>query len=282
MSGYYFQNKKCLVTGAASGIGKDTAILLAEKGAQLFLTDVNEEALTQTVNEITSKGGKVLDYRKLDISDASAVQQWSEDIHSRHESVDIILNIAGISSWGAVDQMTYKEWNLLIDVNLKGPMHVLEHFSPQMIRQRSGHIVNVSSAAGLFGLPWHGAYSASKFGLRGLSEVLKYDLKRHNIHVHVVCPGAVDTGLVQTIKIIGTQISDKQMQQLKSLFQKHAVSPAQAAQAILKGIEDKDYLIFTSLDIKMAYWAKRSFPFLYDVAMQKINDYFQKQLTQKS
>lgn len=281
MSGTYFQNKKCLVTGAASGIGKSTATLLAIKGAHLFLTDINEDALKNTVDEIVHKGGKVSDYKAFNICDAETIKNWSEEIHSKYQTVDIILNIAGISSWGAIDKMTNKDWELLIDINLKGPMHILEHFTPAMIQNKKGHIVNVSSAAGLFGLPWHGAYSATKFGLRGLSEVLKYDLKRHGIHVHVVCPGAVDTGLVQTLKIVGTKISEKQMLQLKSMFQSHAVTPDQAANSILKGIENKDYLIFTSTDIRLAYWAKRSFPFLYDLAMQKMNDYFQYTLTQK-
>ena len=97
----------------------------------------------------------------------------------------------------------------MVDVNLIGPISVLECFVPPMIEAgRGGHVVNVSSAAGLFGLPWHAAYSASKFGLRGVSEVLRFDLRRHGIGVSLVCPGGVRTPLVGTVKIVGVDRDD--------------------------------------------------------------------------
>ena len=90
------------------------------------------------------------------------------------------MNIAGISTWGTIEQLEQQHWQRMIDVNLMGPISVLECFVPPMIEAgRGGHVVNVSSAAGLFGLPWHAAYSASKFGLRGVSEVLRFDLRPH-------------------------------------------------------------------------------------------------------
>jgi NADP-dependent 3-hydroxy acid dehydrogenase YdfG len=234
----YFSHKKCFVTGAASGIDKATAMLLAEKNTELFLTDINAEGLEKTVEEIRAKNGKVSEYLALNISDYEAVKAFAEKIQSQYGAMDIIMNIAGISIWGAVDKMKHEEWKSIIDVNLMGPIHVIETFVPEMMKQNSGHIVNVASAAGLFGLPWHAAYSASKYGLRGLSDVLRHDLKKHNIGVHLVCPGAVDTGLVQTIKISGLEISEEKLGRLKKYFQKHAVSPEQAAKAILKGIEN--------------------------------------------
>jgi len=281
MAASYFQNRKCLLTGAASGIGKATAVELAAKGAALFLTDINVKGLQQTVDFVKAQSGKVSAYKAFNVADFEQVKLFAEAIHAQHGAMDMVMNIAGISAWGAVDKMQHEEWNSIIDINLKGPIHIIETFVPEMMRQRKGHIVNVSSAAGLFGLPWHGAYSASKYGLRGLSDVLRHDLKRHNIRVHLVCPGAVDTGLVHTIKISGAEISDEKMQALKSRFQKHAVSPEQAAKKILKGIEKNDYLIFTSFDIRFGYWAQRKFTFLYEIVMQKMNDYFQKTLTGK-
>lgn len=276
-----FQDKQCLLTGAASGIGKATAIELAARGAELFLTDINAKGLQQTVDLIRSRNGKVGAYKAFSIVDFEQVQEFAAEIHARHAAVDMVMNIAGIAAWGAVDKMEHEDWSRIIDVNLKGPIHVIEAFVPNMMRQRTGHIVNVSSAAGLFGLPWHGAYSASKYGLRGLSDVLRHDLKRHNIRVHLVCPGAVDTGLVHTIKISGVEITEEELRRHKSRFQKHAVSPEQAAQSILKGIEKSNYLIFTSFDIRFAYWAQRKMTFLYEWVMQKINNYFQSTLTGK-
>ncbi len=118
----------------------------------------------------------------------------------------------------------------MIDVNLMGPIHVIETFLPPMVAaRRGGRLVNVSSAAGLVALPWHAAYSASKFGLRGLSEVLRFDLARHRIGVSVVVPGAVNTPLVQTVDIAGVDRDDPAVQRWVRRFSGHAVSPEKAA-----------------------------------------------------
>ncbi len=119
------------------------------------------------------------------------------------------MNIAGVSAWGTVEQLTHQHWKSMIDINLMGPIHVIESFLPPMVAAgRGGHLVNVSSAAGLVALPWHAAYSASKYGLRGLSEVLRFDLARHRIGVSVVVPGAVKTPLVQSVQIAGVDRED--------------------------------------------------------------------------
>jgi short-subunit dehydrogenase len=155
-----------------------------------------------------------------------------------------------------------------------GPIHVMENFIPPMIRAgRGGHLVNVSSAAGLFGLPWHAAYSASKFGLRGISEVLRFDLKQHGIHVSLVCPGGVDTGLVRTINVVGIDREHPDFKKLTQRFQKHAVTPEKAAQAILKGLRTKRYMVYTSFDIAFGHWWQRKFAWPYEIVMQIMNNY---------
>jgi len=144
---------------------------------------------------------------------------------------------------------------------------------PAMIEAgRGGHVVNVSSAAGLFGLPWHAAYSAAKFGLRGVSEVLRFDLRRHGIGVTLVCPGAVNTGLVETVQIVGVDRGSPPIQALTRNFRKRAVTPEQAAAAILAGVRDDRYLVFTSNDIRVLYWIQRLAGPLYELAMRRLND----------
>src|SRR5690606_25053593 len=105
----YFSHKKCFVTGAASGIGKATAMLLAEKNAELFLTDINDAGLEKTVEEIRSMNGKVSEYLALNISDYEVVKAFSGKIQSQYGAMDIVMNIAGISIWGAVDKMKHEE-----------------------------------------------------------------------------------------------------------------------------------------------------------------------------
>jgi NAD(P)-dependent dehydrogenase (short-subunit alcohol dehydrogenase family) len=205
------------------------------------------------------------------------VGSFASSVHEAHGSVDVVMNIAGISTWGTVETLQHDDWRRVIEVNLMGPIHVIECFVPAMIRAgKGGHLVNVSSAAGLFGLPWHAAYSASKFGLRGLSEVLRFDLQRHRIGVSLVCPGAVDTGLVKTLQVRGLDTTHPAVERMRQRFQKHAVKPEQAASAILRGIKRNQYLVFTSPDIMLGHWFQKRFEWPYTLVMRVMNDQFQR------
>ena len=267
------KNKKCLITGAASGIGRAVAIAVAREGGELFLTDINAAALEKVAAGIRIAGGKVVACKALDVSDYEAVRGFAREIHEKSGSLDILMNIAGIAVWGEVDHLEHRQWKKTIDINLMGPIHVMECFIPAMIKAgRGGHLVNVSSAAGLFGLPLHAPYSASKFGLRGVSEVLRFDLKRHGIGVSLVCPGGVDTGLVDTVEIQGIDKNDSEIIALKKHFQKRAVTPAKAAAAIIKGIKANRYMVFTSFDIRVGYWFQRKFAWPYEIVMRLLND----------
>ncbi len=267
------KDKKCFITGAASGIGRAVAEAAAAEGAELFLTDINAPQLGAVVSQIRRDGGKVSLFKALDIADYDSVRLLAREIHAAFGSMDVVMNIAGISVWGTVESLEHQHWKRCVDINLMGPIHVIECFIPEMIRaEKGGHLVNVSSAAGLFGLPWHAAYSASKFGLRGISEVLRFDLKRHGIGVSLVCPGGVNTGLVQTLDIPGINKDDPEVQALKRYFVKRAVSPAQAARAILKGVKARRYMVFTSPDIWLGYWSQRLFAPPYEFVMNKLND----------
>ena len=265
--------KKCLVTGAASGIGKATAELAAREGAELFLTDLNAPALDQTVAAIRAAGGRVTLAQALDVADFEAVRAFADAVHASHGSLDVVMNVAGISVWGAVENLEHRHWKRCVDVNLMGPIHVIECFVPPMIAAgRGGHLVNVSSAAGLFGLPWHAPYSASKFGLRGISEVLRFDLARHGIGVSLVCPGGVDTGLVDTVEIVGLSTSESSLARRRERFRKRAIPAEQAAAAIVQGIKRNRYLVFTSWDVRIGHWFQRKFALPYEFVMRKLND----------
>ncbi|MFM1727338.1 SDR family oxidoreductase [Prescottella soli] len=271
--------KKCLITGAASGIGRATAIAAAARGAHLFLTDVNEVGLAETTALVGGAGGTVSFSRALDISDFEAVTAFADEIHDQFGSLDIVMNVAGISAWGTVENLEHRHWKSMVDVNLMGPIHVIERFVPPMIAAgRGGHLVNVSSAAGLLALPWHAAYSASKFGLRGMSEVLRFDLKRHGIGVSLVVPGGVRTPLVGTVQIAGVDRSDPRVEKLTRRFEKRAVTPEKVAACILTGIEKNRFLVYTSSDVRFGYWWARKFAPPYEFVMQKANDQFSKLL----
>jgi NAD(P)-dependent dehydrogenase (short-subunit alcohol dehydrogenase family) len=277
---YTFTDKRVLITGAASGIGRAVALRLAVDGAQLYLTDVNGDGLAETVSMATDLGAKVPEHRALDITDYDAVSAFGADIHSRHPAMDVVMNIAGISAWGTVDNLTHHHWRSMVDVNLMGPIHVIETFIPPMVSaRRGGRLVNVSSAAGIVALPWHAAYSASKYGLRGVSEVLRFDLARHRIGVSVVVPGAVDTPLVQTVQIAGIDRDDPGVQRWVRRFSGHAVTPEKAAEKILTGVARNRFLVYTSPDIRALYAFKRLAWWPYSVAMKQVNVLFTRALS---
>jgi NAD(P)-dependent dehydrogenase (short-subunit alcohol dehydrogenase family) len=208
----------------------------------------------------------------LDIRDIDAVREFAEQVHTTAPHADIVMNIAGVSAWGTVDRLSHEQWASMVDINLMGPIHVIEAFVPAMIAgDQGGHLVNVSSAAGLFGLPWHAAYSASKFGLRGVSEVLRFDLKRHKIGVHLVCPGGVDTPLTATLEVAGVDTTSKSFSRLQKRFSRHAVTPERAAEAIIRGVITNRYLVFTSGDIRLLYHVQRLAPHGYNLLMRIAN-----------
>jgi NAD(P)-dependent dehydrogenase (short-subunit alcohol dehydrogenase family) len=278
-AGRYFQGKRCFVTGAASGIGRATALQLAALGAELYLTDRDSDGLALTVADARALGAQVPEHRVLDVSDYDEVAAFAADIHANHPSMDVVLNIAGVSAWGTVDRLTHEQWSRMVSINLMGPIHVIEAFVPPMVAaRRGGRVVNVSSAAGLVALPWHAAYSASKFGLRGLSEVLRFDLARHRIGVSVVVPGAVKTPLVDTVEIAGVNREDPRVSRWVDRFSGHAVSPEKAAQKILAGVAKNRYLIYTSADIRALYAFKRLAWWPYSVAMRQVNVIFTRAL----
>jgi NAD(P)-dependent dehydrogenase (short-subunit alcohol dehydrogenase family) len=274
-SGNGFAGKRCLLTGAASGIGRATALKLAEQGAELYLTDRDADGLEKTVADARALGATVPQYRALDISDYDEVARFAADVHESHPAMDVVMNIAGVSAWGTVSTLTHEHWKSMVDINLMGPIHVIETFVPPIVAAgKGGHLVNVSSAAGIIGMPWHAAYSASKFGLRGVSEVLRFDLARHGIAVSLVCPGGVDTPLTATVQVAGVDTSGEAFTKLQGRFRRHAVTPEQAAAAILRGAERGRYLVFTSPDIRALYHLQRLAPHTYAFGMRMANRAF--------
>ena len=181
---------RSFLTGAASGHWPGHGRGGGSSGGRLLpSTDVDAEG-------VGAGGGvprrAVVLAEAADVSDHGAVRRLAERITREHGAMDVVMNIAGISAWGTVQSLEHETWRRQVEVNLMGPIHVIEELVPPMVEAgRGGHLVNVSSAAGVIGMPWHAAYSASKFGLRGVSEVLRFDLARHGIGVSLVCPGAV-------------------------------------------------------------------------------------------
>ena len=261
----------CVVTGAASGIGRSAAIRLADEGARLVLTDVNADGLAGATQECRDKGVSVLASETIDLTDHEAVAAFGERVVAANGAPDAIFHVAGNSAWGRPDLLEHRVWRSMVEVNLMGTIHVIEAFIPAMMAARKpGAVVMVSSAAGLLGLPWHAAYSAAKFGIRGIAEVLRFDLAPYDIGVHLVCPGAVDTPLVGSIEIAGVDRSNPEVAKTAAQFQRHAVTPDQAAGSMIEGVRKGRYIVYTSPDIRLAFVAQKFAPPAYKLAMKLI------------
>lgn len=250
---------KICITGAASGIGRATALAMARRGTRLFLTDINEKGLVETCRLAALAGGSVGLHRAFDISKYDDVKAFAEAVHRNYGPLDVLINNAGIALFALVEDMTHAHWKKVIDVDLWGPIHGIECFLPEMIRARRGHVVTISSTAGLTGAPWHAAYATAKWGLVGLSEVLRYDLMQHGIGVTVVCPGAVDTPIKQSVEILAVNRESRNVKAVVERFERHAVSPERVAGLILGAIEKNRFMVITSFDIKALYFLKRHF-----------------------
>ena len=260
--------KIVLVTGAASGIGRSFALAAAKKGARLIITDVNKEGLEKTAESIRGAGGAVLLARDLDVADRGAVLALAADVLEKSGPVDVLANVAGVALFAQVEDMSHSDWERVVNINLWGVIHMIEAFVPAMVKAGQGHVVNVSSLAGLMGLPWHLAYSATKFAVNGLSEVLRLDLKKHGLGVTLVCPGAVDTGLVNTVKVIAPE---SRVKRFKGSFRKIALSPDKVAGQMMTAVEKNRFLVLTSVDVHIAWFFKRHFPWLHYLAMRVVS-----------
>jgi len=184
-----------LVTGAGRGIGAAIAQKLASLGATVVLCGRTPKTLETTAAAILSAGGQAR-AEQCDVTDLASVQQLAASVEQTFRRLDILVNNAGVGSFsGPLHEMTPQTWEKILNTNLRGVFYTIRGFAPMMIRAKSGHIINVSSLAGKNPVPNGAAYSASKWGLNGLSYSVAEELRGHNIRVSVVCPGSVDTEL---------------------------------------------------------------------------------------
>jgi len=183
-----------VVTGAARGIGEAISHQLASMGATVVLAARDKARLDQVKQEIEAAGGAA-HVVELDLLDESSIASLAKTIETQHRRCDILVNNAGIGLIGKpLIEMAAADWDTLMGTNLRGPYLMIRALAPLMIAAGSGHIVNISSLAGRNPLPNGAAYSASKWGLNGLTYSVAEELRPHNIRVSVVAPGSVNTG----------------------------------------------------------------------------------------
>ncbi len=186
------QSKVALVTGASKGIGFAIARSFAEEGCGVMLCARTEQSLRDVAKTLQSLGSPI-DFLAADVSVPADVDRLVESTLKQFGHIDILVNNAGIGIFKGVDQLSDEEWNQTLSINLTGPFYLMRACLPLMKKQRSGHIINISSLAGQNPFAGGSAYCASKFGLNGLTECVMLEARSHNIKVTLVCPGSVNT-----------------------------------------------------------------------------------------
>lgn len=186
--------KVAFITGAGKGIGKATALDLAKEGVKVGLIARTAADLEQTVREIEEIGSTAA-FATADVSNLTEVEKAVAELTEKIGSADILINNAGIAKFGGFMDLTPEEWTRIINVNLIGAYNVTRAVLPQLIEKNAGDIINISSTAGQKGGPVMSAYSASKFGLLGLTESLAMEVRKHNIRVTALTPSTVATEL---------------------------------------------------------------------------------------
>ncbi len=239
--------KVVLITGGASGIGQGMARAFAESGAQVVIADVDEAQGRKVADALNQRACKAL-YIALDVTDREDWRRARQDIESRLAPVDILCNNAGASALNMpVSGLSPDTWDRTVQLNLTSVYNGVAEFVPGMCERGSGHIVNTASIAGLIaGIPDASAYTATKFGVVGLSETLAAELAPHDIGVTIVCPGAVRTALWKTSRsALGLPPADPDKAAASPSASPDAMDPDLLGRLIRDAVQDNQRYVIT-------------------------------------
>lgn len=261
------KEKVALVTGAASGIGKSTALLFGQEGARVMCADLNGEGAEQTAREIVGAGGQAASVR-ADVSREEDVRRMVGEVVARWGRLDVLFNNAGMEFALPVTQTPVEQWDQLMGVNLRGVFLGCKHAVPEMIKQGGGAIVNTASVVGLVAAPSGSAYCASKGGVVLLTKSLAVELASFNIRVNAVCPGVIRTPMVERAVEMGEVLTGSREESWRMLAKSQPIGrmgePEEVARAVLFLASDEASLITgVALPVDGGWSAALASPWLY-------------------
>lgn len=243
-----YQGRVAVVTGAGSGIGRALTQALTRDGAHVAASDIDPDGLAET--QAGCPPGQVTPYR-VDVADRDAVLSFADEVREQHGPASLVFNNAGVDLFAGVADMSWKDFDWLMEINVGGVVNGTKAFLPQLIEagttRRPSRLINLSSAFGLIAVPYQGAYSMSKFAVRGLTEALRQEMimERRPVTVHCVHPGVVRTNFGANMRTAGNE--DPEM--ATKMFDRAALTSAtKAARLILRGAEKNRARILIGAD----------------------------------
>jgi NAD(P)-dependent dehydrogenase (short-subunit alcohol dehydrogenase family) len=251
--------KWSLVTGAASGIGMETALELARRGSNLAICDLDEARLATAEERLRGFGRQVITAR-VDVADRGDMQAFAARVHGEIGAVDILMNNAGVGLGGGFLHTSLEDWDWIVGINLKGVVHGCHFFLPPMVERRRGHVVNVASMAAYTASEALSAYCTTKFAVLGLSEALREELAPHGIGVTAICPGIINTPITESSRLVGPI---REMRgQMVDLYRRRNYGPERVAENILRAVQRNRAVAPISPEAWFFYYLKRFAPWL--------------------
>jgi len=246
------RGKTAIITGASTGIGKALALALAARGVHLGLGARGQAELEAVAAECRALGVRALAV-PVDVADPAQCKHFVDTCVSELGACDLLVNNAGIGTGGRIDVESLSDWQRVIDINLLGVVRGCQTFTPILKQQRSGHIVNTASLAGLIHGPGMSSYNAAKAGVVALSETLRFELAPWDIKVSAICPAFFRTNLHQSLQGKDVAMEETAVQ----LITKAGMSADEVAATVIKGIEANRAIILTDRQGHLATFAKR-------------------------
>ena len=244
------KEKTVVITGASSGIGAASCIEFAKKGANIALV-ARRKGKLEDMEKTLAKFNVATSVCECDVSDKAQVRKMSAQVLEKFGKVDVLVNNAGFAIYGAVSDLTIEEIESQMRTNYFGMVYCIKNFLPEMLEQKSGHIVNVASVAASFGLPGIASYCASKFAILGFSEGLKHELKGTGIGVTVVSP-----------IMVRTNFFDHRSFEHMPKYSPTALDAKTVAKAIVSAASSRRLEIIVPPVVRGAVWAKHTFPYV--------------------
>jgi NADP-dependent 3-hydroxy acid dehydrogenase YdfG len=261
-------NRVAVITGAGSGIGRATALAMARRGCHLALADINEPAAQDTARIAQALGVRA-SFHRLDVADRAAVAAFPDVVMRAHKRVDLLMNNAGVALGGSFQQVSEHDFDWLMEINFHGVVRMTRAFLPLLHASDDGRIVNVSSIYGIITPPGQAAYAASKFAVRGFSNVLRHELEGSTVGVSVVHPGGVATAIAKSARIPAGAPADEVERGRKTMEKLLRMAPEQAGEIIVRGIEKRRARILVGSDAKAAAFLERLAPVAYWTLLKK-------------